>query len=132
MKKDSNGIVIQFKMRLVAKGCSQVEGVDFGKTFAIVAKFNIIRIILAIATAMGLELYQMDIKTAFLNGELDVEIYMEQPNTPNYQEYQFGMKNKVVGNHTINDVISYVRVEVHVIGESLKGILDNSCTLDVD
>ena len=56
-----------------------MEGVDFGETFAPVAKFNTIRIILAIAAAMGLEIHQMDVKTAFLNGELDVEIYMEQP-----------------------------------------------------
>ena len=78
-KKDARGVVVRFKARLVAKGCSQVEGVDFSETFAPVAKFNTIRVILALAAAMGLEIHQMDVKTAFLNGELDVEIYMEQP-----------------------------------------------------
>jgi len=78
-KKDARGVVVRFKARLVAKGCSQVEGVDFSETFAPVAKFNTIRIILALAAAMGLEIHQMDVKTAFLNGELDVVIYMEQP-----------------------------------------------------
>jgi hypothetical protein len=56
-----------------------VEGINFGEIFAAVAKFNTIRVILAIAAAMGLEIHQMDVKTAFLDGELDVEIYMEQP-----------------------------------------------------
>ena len=78
-KKDARGVVVRFKARLVAKGCSQVEGVDFSETFAPVAKFNTIRVILALAAAMGLEIHQMDVKTAFLNGELDVVIYMEQP-----------------------------------------------------
>jgi hypothetical protein len=78
-KKNAKGMVVRFKARLVAKGCSQVEGVDFSEIFAPVAKFNTIRIILALAAAMGLEIHQMDVKTAFLNGELDVVIYMEQP-----------------------------------------------------
>ena len=56
-----------------------MEGINFGEIFAAVAKFNTIRVILAIAAAMGLEIHQMDVKTAFLDGELDVEIYMEQP-----------------------------------------------------
>ena len=78
MKKDASGNVVHFKENLVAKGCLQVEGIDFGETFAPVAKFNTVRIILAIKAAMGLEMYQMDIKTTFLNGEFDVVIYMEQ------------------------------------------------------
>ena len=76
-KKDTNSVVVRFKARLVAKGCSQVEGVHFGEIFAPVTKFNTIRIILAIASAMGLEIHQMDVKTVFLNSELDVEMYME-------------------------------------------------------
>jgi hypothetical protein len=72
-------MVVRFKAKFVAKGCSQVEGVDFSKIFAPVAKIITIMVILALAAAMGLEIHQMDVKTAFLNGELDVEIYMEQP-----------------------------------------------------
>ena len=78
-KKDTNGIVVRFKTRLVAKGCSHVEDVDFGKTFAPMVKFNTIRVIFAIRAAMGLEIHQMDVKIAFLNGKLDLIIYMEQP-----------------------------------------------------
>ena len=70
--------MVRFKARLETKGCSQIEGVDFSETFAPVAKYNTIRVILALAVAMGLEIHQMDVKTTFLNGELDVLIYMEQ------------------------------------------------------
>ncbi len=61
------------------QGVSQVEGVDFNETFAPVAKFTTIRCILAIGAAMDLEIHQMDVKTAFLNGELEEDIYMDQP-----------------------------------------------------
>ena len=63
----------------MAKGFAQVHGVDFHETFAPVAKFTTIRCILAIGAAMDLEIHQMDVKTAFLNGDLDEDIYMVQP-----------------------------------------------------
>ena len=72
-------MVVRFKARLVAKRCSQVEGVDFGKPFVPMAQFNTIRVILAIGAAMGLEMHQKNVKTTFLNGELEVVIYIEQP-----------------------------------------------------
>ena len=77
-KKYVNGVVVCFKAKLVANGCSQMKGVDFGKTFVPMAKFNTIKVILAIRAAIGLEMHQMNVKTTFLNGELDVVIYMEQ------------------------------------------------------
>ena len=57
----------------------QQEGIDYEETFSLVVRFVSIHIILAIEAQMDLELYQMDVKTAFLNGELDEEIYMNQP-----------------------------------------------------
>jgi hypothetical protein len=79
VKYDAQGNVERYKSRLVAKGYSQTEGVDFNETFAPVAKFNSIRLLIALAAQYDLELHQMDVKTAFLNGDLEEEIYMEQP-----------------------------------------------------
>jgi hypothetical protein len=78
-KHDASGNIIRYKTRLVAKNYSQVTRVDFDETFAPVAKFITIRCILAIAAAMNWEIHQMDVKTAFLNGVLEVVIYMDQP-----------------------------------------------------
>jgi hypothetical protein len=69
-KQDEHGVATRNKARLVAKGCSQVEGLDFGETYARVARFESIRILLAYATFHGFKLYQMDVKSAFLNGPI--------------------------------------------------------------
>jgi hypothetical protein len=71
--------VVRFKARLVAKGFAQKQGVDYNETFASVVKFTSIRMVLALATLRGHAVYHLDVKTAFLNGELDEVIYMEQP-----------------------------------------------------
>ena len=68
-----------FKAPLVAKGYTQKEGVDYEKTFSTVAMLKSIRILLSIAAALDYEIWQMDVKTAFLNGYLDESIYMMQP-----------------------------------------------------
>jgi hypothetical protein len=78
-KRDDMGHIVRYKARLVAKGYCQVAGVDFNETFAPVAKFTTIRTMVAIGAPMDLEMHQMDVKTAFLNGELEEDIYMEQP-----------------------------------------------------
>ena len=78
-KQDEHGVVIRNKARLVAKGYSQVEGLDFGETYAPVARLEAIRILLAYATHHDFKLYQMDVKSAFLNGPIQEEVYVSQP-----------------------------------------------------
>lgn len=78
-KYKANGDVDRYKARLVIKGCAQVHGIDFQETFSPVVKYDSIRVILAIAAARKLMLRQFDIKTAFLYGDLEEDIYMKQP-----------------------------------------------------
>lgn len=78
-KTDRAGNTIKYKARLVAKGFSQREGIDYSHTFAPVARYTSLRYILAVAAEMDLELSQMDAVSAFLNGPLEEDIYMDQP-----------------------------------------------------
>ncbi|KAJ9560782.1 hypothetical protein OSB04_005942 [Centaurea solstitialis] len=78
-KKDEDGIVTRNKARLVAKGFKQQTGIDYDETFAPVARIEAIRIFLAYAAHKNFTVYQMDVKTAFFNGELKEEVYVSQP-----------------------------------------------------
>jgi hypothetical protein len=78
-KLNEQGQVIRNKARLVCKGYAQIEGLDCGETFATVARLEAIRMFLAYACHRRFKVYQMDVKSAFLNGDLSEEIYMEQP-----------------------------------------------------
>jgi hypothetical protein len=78
-KQDENGVVTKNKARLVAKGYTQVEGLDFGETYALVARLEAIRILLAFATHHNFKLHQMDVKSDFLHGLISEEVYVEQP-----------------------------------------------------
>ena len=74
--KDSLGNIEKYKARLVAKGFTQKKGIDYMETFSLVSKKDSLRIILALVTHFDLELQQMDVKTAFLNGKLEWEVYI--------------------------------------------------------
>ncbi|KAK1594663.1 hypothetical protein QYE76_008235 [Lolium multiflorum] len=78
-KQDENGIVIRNKARLVALGFAQIEGMDFEDTFAPVARLEAIHLLLAFASFHNFKLYQMDVKSAFLNGPLKETAYVAQP-----------------------------------------------------
>ena len=98
-KQDENGVIIRNKARLVAQGYSQVEGLDFGETFAPVARLESIRILLAYAAFNGFTLHQMDVKSAFLNGPLQ-EVYVSQPPgfvDPDHKDYVYKLHKALYG-----------------------------------
>ena len=78
-KQDENGKVTRNKARLVAQGYTQIEGLDFGETYAPIARLESIRILIAYATHHDFKLYQMDVKSAFLNVQITELVYVEQP-----------------------------------------------------
>jgi hypothetical protein len=86
-KQNEHGVVTRNKARLVAKGYSQVKGLDFDETYAPVARHEWIRILLAYATYHGFRLYQMDVKSDFLNGPIKEEVYVEQP--PGFEDTEY-------------------------------------------
>jgi hypothetical protein len=86
-KQDEHGVVTRNKARLVAKGYSQVEDLDFDETYAPVDRLESIGILLAYATYHGFKLYQMDMKSAFLNGPIKEEVYVEQP--PGFEDSEY-------------------------------------------
>ncbi len=98
-KQDTNGEVVRNKARLVAQGFTQVEGLDFGETFAPVARLEAIRILLAYAVHHNIKLYQMDVKSAFLNGKFSELVYVEQPP---------GFEDAKLPNHVYKLIYSYM------------------------
>ena len=78
-KYHTDGMLHTYKAKLVAKGFQQKEGIDYFDTYAPVARITSIRVIFALASIYDLYVHQMDVKTAFLNGDLNEEVYMEQP-----------------------------------------------------
>ncbi|GJX42425.1 putative ribonuclease H-like domain-containing protein [Tanacetum coccineum] len=86
-KKDKRGIVVRNKARLVAQGYTQEEGINYDEVFAPVARIEAIRLFLAYASFMGFIVYQMDVKSAFLYGTIEEEVYVCQP--PGFEDPQF-------------------------------------------
>ena len=79
VKRDEQGTIVKHKAWLVAKGYVQQQGVDFGEVFAPVARMESVRMLLAVAAQEGWLVHHMDVKSAFLNGELKEEVYVQQP-----------------------------------------------------
>jgi hypothetical protein len=111
-------MVTRNKARLVAKGYSQVKGLDFDETYAPIARLESIRILLAYATYHGFKLYQMDMKSAFLNGPIKEEVYVEQP--PGFEDseypnhvYKLSMQRRFVGSSPKSMVWMPTRLPYH-------------------
>jgi transposase InsO family protein len=79
LKRDEQGAIVRYKARLVAKGYVQRQGVDFDEVFAPVARLESVRLLLVVAVHQGWQVHHMDVKSAFLNGELLEEVYVSQP-----------------------------------------------------
>ncbi|XP_074298014.1 uncharacterized protein LOC141628816 [Silene latifolia] len=86
-KLDDAGVIVRNKARLVVQGYNKQEGIDYDETFAPVVKLEAIHLLIAFAAHMGIKLFQMDVKTAFLNGYLQEEVYVEQP--PSFLDSNF-------------------------------------------
>ncbi|GJR05166.1 retrovirus-related pol polyprotein from transposon TNT 1-94 [Tanacetum coccineum] len=100
VKLDELGGILKNKARLVARGYRQEEGIDFEESFTPVARLDAIRIFLAYAAHMNMVVYQMDVKTAFLNGILHEEVYVSQPNGFVYQDnpnHMYKLKKALYG-----------------------------------
>ena len=99
-KTDENGEVVRNKSRLVAQGYTQVEGVDFDESFALVARLESIRILLSVVCIINFKLYQMDMESAFLNGLLNEEVFVEQPTgfqDPHFPNHVLRLKKLLYG-----------------------------------
>jgi hypothetical protein len=78
-KESEDGLVVRSKVRLVAQGYCQKEGTNYEESFAPVARLEAIRILLAFVASKGFKLFQMDVKSAFLNGYIEEEVYVRRP-----------------------------------------------------
>jgi len=99
-KSYEHGTVVRNKTRFVAQGYTQIEGIDFDETFAQVARLETIRILLSIACHLGFKLYQLDVKSAFLNGILQAEVYVEQSKgfqDPHHSHHVYKLKKALYG-----------------------------------
>ena len=85
-KMDEHGVITRNKARLVAKGYNQEEGIDYDETYAPVARLEVVRLLLAFSCIKGFKLFQMDVKSAFLNGYINEEVFVSQP--PGFEDHQ--------------------------------------------
>ncbi|GJW20589.1 retrovirus-related pol polyprotein from transposon TNT 1-94 [Tanacetum coccineum] len=97
---DAKNIVVQNKTRLVAKGYKQEKGIDFEESFALVARLEAVRMFIAYAAHKNITIFQMDVKTAFLNGPLKEEVYVSQPEgfiDPEFPDHVYRLKKALYG-----------------------------------
>ncbi|GJX24496.1 putative ribonuclease H-like domain-containing protein [Tanacetum coccineum] len=118
-KKDERGVVVRNKARLVAQGHRQEEGIDYDEVFAPVARIEAIRIFLAFASYMGFIVYQMDVKSTFLYGKIDEEVYVSQPLgflDPKYPQKVYKVVKALYGLHQApRALIFFIKKDKHDI-----------------
>ncbi|GJS54935.1 DNA polymerase zeta catalytic subunit-like protein [Tanacetum coccineum] len=117
-KLNPDGSIYAFKARLVAKGYKQKEGIDYFDAYALVARISSIRTLISISAIKGLYIHQMDVRTAFLNGYLNEEVYMEQPEGFVIQGQENKKHERI---YNVDDML--------IIGTTLDGILETKSYL---
>jgi hypothetical protein len=126
---NEDGKVIRNKARLVCKGYAQVEGVDYEETFAPVARLEAIRMFLAFSSYKKFKVYQMDVESAFLNGNLEEEVYIEQPDgfQITNKRYYVCKLNKAHYGLKQAPIAWYARIDSYLQKQGLKrGSADNN------
>ncbi|GJY56304.1 putative ribonuclease H-like domain-containing protein [Tanacetum coccineum] len=132
-KRDARGIVVRNKARLVAQGHRQEEGIDYDEVFALVARIEAIRLFLAFASYMGFMVYQMDVKSAFLYGEIEEEVYVtqpkgfEDPHFPKHHNYRRGTIDKTlfIKKNSRDIILVQVYVDDIIFGSTNKAWCDD-------
>ena len=127
-KLNSDGSVNKYKARLVVKGYAQVFGVDFSETFAPVARLETIRMLMSLAAQKGWIIHQMDVKSAFLNGYLEEEIFVEQPEgfvVQGQEEKVYRLRKALYGLKQAPRSW-YSRIDAHLVNLGFKKSLSES------
>jgi hypothetical protein len=131
-KRYARGIVVTNKARLVAQGFKQEEGIDYDEVFAPVARVEVIRIFLAYASYMGFMVYQMDVKGAFLYGEIEEEVYVTQPKgfeDPDHPHHVYKVVKALYGLHQA-PIAWYARLSAFLLKHGYRrGAIDKTLFL---
>ncbi|GKB74722.1 putative RNA-directed DNA polymerase [Tanacetum coccineum] len=148
-KRDEENTVIRNKARLVAKGYSQAKGIDFEESFALVARLKAVKIFIAYAAHKSFPVYQMDVKTTFLNGLLKEEVYINQPDgfvDPHHPKKVYRLKKALYGlkptkKHLkeVKRIFRYLKNTIHMglwypkdTGFELTAVSDSDYTRCID
>nr|GEU85340.1 putative ribonuclease H-like domain-containing protein [Tanacetum cinerariifolium] len=134
-KRDAIGIVVKNKARFVAQGHRQEKGIDYDEVFALVARIEAIRLFLAFASYMGFMVYQMDVKSAFLYGEIEEEVYVTQPKgfeDPHNPKHVYNVVKALYGLHQAPRA-SYVRLSTFLLKHHYRrGTIDKTLFIKKD
>ncbi|GKA11203.1 putative ribonuclease H-like domain-containing protein, partial [Tanacetum coccineum] len=134
-KRDARGIVVRNKARLVAQGHRQEEGIDYDEVFAPVARIEAIRLFLAFASYMGFLVYQLDVKSAFLYGEIEEEVYVTQPKgfeDPYFPKHVYRVVKALYGLHQAPQAW-YARLSAFLLQHNYRrGTIDKTLFIKKD